>query len=60
MKGENFNEQKEKIRDHIKAFFCCSSNYGRNNTPNKRYLPGSLTFPENVQASSQEFSWGGA
>ena len=42
--SEEFNQLKEKIRDHIKAFRCCSSHYGRNKTPHKRYLPGSLNI----------------
>ena len=39
-----FSEVKDKIREHIKSFRCCASHYGRNKTPNKRYLPSSLNI----------------
>ena len=51
-----FEEVKQKIRNHIRSFRCCSSHYGRNKTPHKRYLPGSLNIQRMWELFNKENS----
>ena len=52
--GIKVEEVKEKIKAHIMSFHCVASHYGRNKTPYKRYLPGTLNINRMWQMFNQE------
>ena len=51
-----YEDLKEQIIQHISRFHCVSSHYGRDKTPNKKYLPCNLNVRKMHKSFLEEYS----
>ena len=51
-----YEDLKEEIKQHISRYRCVSSYYGRNKTPNKKYLPSTLNVLKMYRAFLEQYS----